>query len=175
MRPPKVLIRRALIETFDQAVRSCRSQKEVGGILLGSYRGPHIEVTGITVPGPADISSTSTFIRRDRSHQVAAKKAWSESGGTVTYLGEWHTHPAGGPAPSGTDLNAWFGVADQVKKPAVFIIASPGGWAPFVCDPELRMASGLQNVEVGLTGDVFAESHHREVSQCISSSHFRNF
>ncbi len=40
-----------------------------------------------------------------------ADRMWRDSGGTVRYLGEWHTHPEAHPAPSGTDRREWLALA----------------------------------------------------------------
>lgn len=155
-RLPLVLFRKAVIRRFERAVRNCRANIEVGGILLGSYRGPHIEIIGVTEPGSGDISSAFSFNRRDKCHQAAAMRAWTESYGTVTYLGEWHTHPAGGPHPSTVDLENWHAVANQVQNAMLFVIASPKGWQPYVCHPASSLAVGLSNIQIGMTGDVYA-------------------
>lgn len=151
-----VLIRKAVLERFERAVKNCFAKAEVGGILLGSYRGPHIEIVDLTEPGSGDISSTFSFNRRDKCHQAAAMRAWTESLGTVTYLGEWHTHPAGGPHPSAVDLENWHAVANQVQNAMLFIIASPKGWQPYVCRPEYSLAVGLSSIQIGQSGDVYA-------------------
>jgi integrative and conjugative element protein (TIGR02256 family) len=77
---------------------------EAGGILIGSYRGPHIEISDCTTPLSGDIRKPYLFDRRDPGHQAAALRAWRASGKTATFIGEWHTHPQDDPAPSGIDL-----------------------------------------------------------------------
>ena len=66
---------------------------EAGGIFIGSHRGPHVEVTMSTTPLPGDVRSPTLFDRKDPGHHTAAVDAWMRSGGTDTYVGEWHTHP----------------------------------------------------------------------------------
>ena len=44
------------------------------------------------------------FARSDPSHQKAAEAAWLASGGTITFVGEWHTHPTGILTPSPRDF-----------------------------------------------------------------------
>jgi hypothetical protein len=53
---------------------------EAGGILLGSYRGPHVEVLQCTAPMCKDARSPFGFVRRDPGHQRAADAAWRASG-----------------------------------------------------------------------------------------------
>lgn len=80
---------------------------EAGGVLLGSYRGDHIEVIDATPPGKNDLRRRFEFIRRDESHQVYVDRQWHESEGRVTYIGEWHTHPVSNPRPSDLDMSEW--------------------------------------------------------------------
>ena len=82
----------------------CRGQAEQGGILIGAYRGEGLEVVDLTEAAPADERALTRFVRQDPAHQAAATAAWEASGGQVTMVGEWHTHPFGEPSPSRTDL-----------------------------------------------------------------------
>ena len=45
---------------------------------------------------------------------------WAASNGTVTYIGEWHTHPELTPNPSQIDLNSWKNLLPQ--RPMVLLI-----------------------------------------------------
>ncbi|MEZ0186066.1 MAG: Mov34/MPN/PAD-1 family protein [Candidatus Reddybacter sp.] len=82
-------------------------KQEAGGVLLGSYRGDHIDVIDATLPGLNDYRSRTGFVRRDQSHQNIAEKHWIQSGGAITYIGEWHTHPEALPIPSVIDVREW--------------------------------------------------------------------
>ena len=84
-----------------------RGDSEAGGILLGSYRGQHIEVIYATPPGTQDIRTPNKFIRKCKSHKLAAHLNWINSNQTVTYVGEWHTHPQIVPQPSCIDYSNW--------------------------------------------------------------------
>jgi len=76
-------------------VQDVPTKPEAGGVLLGR----HILETGdiivdlITEPMPSDRQGRFRFFRARRPHQAAIDRAWRASGGTYTYLGEWHTHP----------------------------------------------------------------------------------
>lgn len=98
---------------------------EAGGILIGSYRGQHVEVVSCTVPMPRDIRRRYSFDRRDPGHQAAALAAWHASDRTETFVGEWHTHPEPHPTPSGRDRTTWSGIVTKITNPVVFMI---GGW-----------------------------------------------
>lgn len=96
---------------------------EAGGIFVGSYRGPHVEISGCTTPLPRDLRKPTLFDRSDPEHHAAALKAWKESGGTDTYVGEWHTHPVDDPVPSDLDVRTWRAIMRCVSDPLIFLIA----------------------------------------------------
>ena len=80
---------------------------ETGGILLG--RGPgedgivHVELAGDAGPGA---ERRSDFFLRDLAHaRSLAEEAWV--GSRAIWVGEWHTHPLGGRAPSSSDLDTY--------------------------------------------------------------------
>jgi integrative and conjugative element protein (TIGR02256 family) len=119
-----VMIADAVAERIQSFATSHGSTKEAGGILLGSYRGPHVEVVGCTVPLPKDKRRIFGFIRRDPGHSAAAIAAWRTSGGIMTFVGEWHTHPEDNPMPSQTDRNTWLDLMkSRTTDPLIFLIA----------------------------------------------------
>ena len=86
-----------------------RDAAEAGGILLGRHirDTADIVVDRVTSPLPGDRRARSRFVRARRLHQDEIDLAWRESGGTTTYLGEWHTHPESQPWPSLIDWLGW--------------------------------------------------------------------
>lgn len=86
-----------------------RADLEAGGILLGRYiQGTYDKVVDeVTGPLPGDERSRFGFYRDAKAHQDYINKRFSESNGTCTYLGEWHTHPQAIPVPSVIDLKDW--------------------------------------------------------------------
>ncbi|GAA5513128.1 hypothetical protein Dcar01_01854 [Deinococcus carri] len=82
---------------------------EAGGVLIGRFieGGEDVVVDLVTPPLPGDRRSRSRFHRAQRTHQEVIDHEWQASGGTRTYLGEWHTHPEPYPTPSTIDLNGW--------------------------------------------------------------------
>jgi len=82
---------------------------ESGGVLLGRHLlgTRDIIVDCVTTPLPGDRGTRTRFFRARARHQTAIDRAWRESGGTCTYLGEWHTHPEPIPTPSRVDLLGW--------------------------------------------------------------------
>lgn len=100
----RVEIRDEARQNIEQLARESSDGNETGGILLG--RGPdpaggiHVEIAGD--PGP-NADRRPDFFLRDLAHaQLLATRAWEEQ--RAIWVGEWHTHPEGGPAPSPVDL-----------------------------------------------------------------------
>lgn len=118
-----VLIAPAVEAAIAAYVTDAQISLEAGGIFIGSHRGPHMEIATCTTPLPRDVRKSTLFDRKDHGHQAAALAAWRSSGGTDTYLGEWHTHPVDDPTPSTLDLRTWRTIMRGVADPVVFLIA----------------------------------------------------
>ncbi len=97
---------------------------EAGGLLLGSRRGPHFQITHITLPTTSDLRTRYSFERNEFHHSLFASKLWRETEGQVRYLGEWHTHPEDHPIPSCLDISEWIKLAKTRadKEPMAAII-----------------------------------------------------
>ena len=151
------LVHHRVCRFFDGVQGSCAGRPECGGILIGRYRGPHIEVTDWTEPGPADLATRSSFTRQDKRHQDAATAAWRESKHVATYVGEWHSHPSGQPRPSGIDRTVWRNVVSRLRTPCLFAIVSPDGWEAFRVTKLISGAdaTALVRRENGRVGVVF--------------------
>ena len=82
---------------------------EAGGVLLGRWIAERDDVVidHLTSPMHDDRRSRFAFHRDHVAHQRRIDEAYTASGGTCGYLGEWHTHPEPTPTPSGTDLDDW--------------------------------------------------------------------
>jgi|SRR5712692_8642653 len=109
-----------------QYVQDAPEKAEAGGILLGRHilGTDDIVVDVITTPMLGDRRSPFRFYRARRRHQEVIDRAWRESGGTCTYLGEWHTHPELRPAPSLLDRLGWQRklLVDRFTEPIFFVI-----------------------------------------------------
>jgi len=109
-----------------QYVQDAPEKVEAGGILLGRHivGTDDIIVDDLTVPMPGDRRSRFQFFRARRRHQEAIDRAWQESNGTCTYLGEWHTHPERCPIPSLVDRLRWQQklLRDRFGEPIFFVI-----------------------------------------------------
>lgn len=118
-----------VIEAIDHYSRPPENASEAGGILLGSYRGVHIQIVACSQPLPRDRRTFVRFDRRDPGHQHLATRHWRESGRTRTFVGEWHTHPESNPSPSSLDRRTWRKVARQnVAGSTVFLIKGYNDW-----------------------------------------------
>ena len=118
---PQVLERLAAFKQLE------KSAPEAGGILMGYRRGPHTHVTEATVPTTRDVQRRFGFFRHATHHQRVALRRWKESGETLDYVGEWHTHPEDDPSPSSIDLKHWRDIAQVSSRPMVFLIV--GRWS----------------------------------------------
>ncbi|MUK60727.1 peptidase [Aliivibrio fischeri] len=94
----------AVLEKYRQ---TRRQDNEAAGILLGEKRGQHIVITDLSEPGKGDLRKRNLVDRRGKHHQQKVDDCFQLSGGTVNYLGEWHTHPEDFPKPSQKDRTSW--------------------------------------------------------------------
>jgi integrative and conjugative element protein (TIGR02256 family) len=102
---------------------------EIGGWLLG-YWAPtddHVVVTHATPPGRW---GTPFGVRiSGAGHRDVFDDAWNASGGHVTFLGDWHTHPGGPALPSATDKRAMDKLAVEddygTPRPLMAIVQHP--------------------------------------------------
>lgn len=132
-----VLVHYPVIALLDEKAENCRNADEDGGILIGSYRGPHLEIVSFTRSAPGDERKRYSFVRQDEVHQATATDAWRKSGETATFIGEWHTHPYGAPEPSGIDTGSWFDLAKNAGSSMAFAVVAPGQWALYLVRPGL--------------------------------------
>jgi integrative and conjugative element protein (TIGR02256 family) len=117
------------VEVIRTIERYAGDKIEAGGILLGRYRLPHIEIVACSEPLASDIRSFASFDRRDPGHRLEALRRWKDSQGTVTFVGEWHTHPEARPSPSSIDLRTWEEALEQAGRlPLAFIIRGYADW-----------------------------------------------
>src|SRR5579862_3615404 len=118
-----------VVETITAFSGPSENKKEAGGILLGFYRGPHVQIVHCTSPLPGDRRLWNFFDRSDPGHQGEALKHWRDSGRTMNYVGEWHTHPEAVPTPSFVDRRTWRKIARRhTIGPLVFAIRGTSGW-----------------------------------------------
>ena len=115
------------VATLEAHKQIRRSMSEAGGILLGRLieSSPDAVVDVAVPPQPGDRKSRFFFFRRKQPAQERVNRAWMDSGGTMIYLGEWHSHPEDDPKPSGHDLTNWRRILREVvceHDPLFFVI-----------------------------------------------------
>jgi integrative and conjugative element protein (TIGR02256 family) len=101
---------------------------EAAGILLGEKRGPHIVITDLSEPGKGDLRKRNLVDRRGKHHQQKVDDCFQLSGGTVNYIGEWHTHPEDFPKPSLKDRSSWSAHLKGGAPKIVLIVGIKGFW-----------------------------------------------
>ncbi|MGY3582600.1 hypothetical protein [Bradyrhizobium sp. USDA 4350] len=82
-----VVVHEQVTVRIDRYLRIPENATEAGGILIGCYRGPHIEITDCSLPLRRDRRARLRFDRDDPGHQGLANRRWTESGRTHTFVG----------------------------------------------------------------------------------------
>lgn len=126
----RVAIKERVVSQLRLLAEAARTGPEAGGILIGRrlLDCGDLVVDAATEPFPTDTRSRHRFTRRPQGHQQVLDSAWTESHGSVNYLGEWHTHPVAGVVPSPADQSNWRSLASQFPSTLlVFLIVGAGG------------------------------------------------
>lgn len=92
---------------IQRKVRDC----EAGGIMVGTVHEVGLLVKEASEPTGRDVRRQHFFGRMPFRHRALARTRWRSSGGTMRYLGEWHTHPQDHPTPSSLDRAEWLQLA----------------------------------------------------------------
>lgn len=117
-----VLIPIQIIKSLRKAYRQPNRHIEKGGILLGMRKVGAIEVTTVTFPTTQDIGTPTRFHRSDKFHQKTAMDEWRNSGDTVDWIGDWHSHPNASPIPSQIDKDEWKRIVRHTRKDMIFLV-----------------------------------------------------
>lgn len=102
-----VVIMSNVIEKLQSYRQLSPVSREAAGVLIGERRENHIVIHAISEPGSSDIRNRFSVVRKGSHHQELVNELHRTSGGTMNYLGEWHSHPEKMPSPSGTDKSSW--------------------------------------------------------------------
>lgn len=100
-----------VLQNFVAHIQAEPQTPESGGLLLGSVHGANLLIVEATTPTKWDRRFRRLFERMPFGHQTIAERRWRQSGGTVRYVGEWHTHPENYPVPSQLDRDEWRNLA----------------------------------------------------------------
>lgn len=93
-----------VLQIMESFIQNDRKKPESGGILLGQIKDRKIYIQLVSVPNKFDRSGRYYFHRDKDAAQIIIDYEFANSGGTVIYLGEWHTHPESIPIPSTQDM-----------------------------------------------------------------------
>lgn len=98
-----------ILSVLNKYVQKGPNDLEAGGVLIGRFIKDNgdVVIDYITEPMPGDIRTRYAYYRAKKRHQKFIDAIWKKSEGTITYLGEWHTHPEPIPTPSGVDRSDW--------------------------------------------------------------------
>jgi hypothetical protein len=116
------------------------SPSETGGILVGRLAATRktVYVTRL-VPAPPDSRGTPwVFTRGTEKLPEALDLVHRQTGGLLTYVGEWHSHPMGGSDLSDTDKHAVISlrsILDHVGLPTLVTIVTPDEIRPHLFEP----------------------------------------
>lgn len=101
---------------------------EAAGVLIGERRENHLVIHAISEPGPGDFRTRFAVVRKGPHHQALVDELHLKSGGTMNYLGEWHTHPERFPTPSITDKASWQKDITSSEPMIVLIVGQISMW-----------------------------------------------
>jgi integrative and conjugative element protein (TIGR02256 family) len=125
----EVRIAAAAAENMSRLMRH-HAPSETGGIMVGRINATKkvVYVTRL-VRAPADSRGTPyVFTRGTEKLPEAFDQVQRRTGGLLTYVGEWHTHPMGGSDLSDTDKEAVISlrsILDRAGLPTLVTIVTP--------------------------------------------------
>jgi integrative and conjugative element protein (TIGR02256 family) len=108
--------------------------KETGGVLIGYWAVPLMEVviTDATGPGPKAIHNAYGFLPDAKYQEEEIARIYNDSGRMYTYLGDWHSHPNGGSRLSRRDRRTARAIATHAPArtpvPLMAILAAESPW-----------------------------------------------
>jgi len=136
---------RVLSETWHAA--SLVAPLETGGVLMGYVQGSDAIVTTWIGPGPQARHGQSYFEPDYEFQEDEIARIYQGSGRVTTYLGDWHSHPGGSLALSGTDRQTLRRISNhskaRAKQPLMMILAGRDPWAFGVWTWQRRLIPAL--------------------------------
>ncbi len=135
----QVRLKHGLVAKMQILLRHAKPN-ETGGLLIGMvhFKRKTVYITRV-LPAPADsVSSPYAFVRGIQDLPETVYKIQNLTGGMLGYVGEWHTHPDGGPNLSLTDREAVEKVKsnlDSIPLPTHVMIVTARGIYPHIFTP----------------------------------------
>ncbi len=113
---------------------------ETGGLLIGlvNLKRRIIYVTRVLPAPPDSKSGPFAFVRGTQDIPDRVVEIQERTGGMLGYVGEWHTHPMGGPSLSSTDMEAVAKIKrnlDSIPLPTHVTVVTGRGVYPHVFTP----------------------------------------
>jgi integrative and conjugative element protein (TIGR02256 family) len=109
--------------------------RETGGVVLGyeTADADALVITHTIGGGPEAMRSRSEFVPDGRWQEGEIARIYRDSSRRATYLGDWHSHPAGVAAPSRKDQRTAARIAAhgeaRAPRPLMLIVAKANnGW-----------------------------------------------
>lgn len=127
--------RSALSELLAEAQRW--RLRETGGALLGWHEGRQVVVRQVLGPGPQAKHGFSYFEPDHEWQGEQGRKIYENSGRTIAYVGDWHTHPRGRAIPSRQDRTTMAMIAEDKD------FRAPNALAAIVGRRRLRRGRGV--------------------------------
>jgi integrative and conjugative element protein (TIGR02256 family) len=114
--------------------------RETGGALLGWQEGSESVVAAVLGPGPKASHGLSHFEPDARWQQREGERIYHESRRTIGYIGDWHSHPHGGPYPSSQDRRTARVIAEDpdFRTPEPLYAIASKHWYELRC-PDWRL------------------------------------
>jgi integrative and conjugative element protein (TIGR02256 family) len=135
-------------EVLDRLARVPGRPWEVGGWLLGWWSDDGCELFVTHATPPASRGTPFGVTISGRGHRPLFDAAWDASGGTVTFLGDWHTHPGGPAALSERDRKAMRQLSSDpdfgTSQPLIAIVAT-SRWPWSRTEPTIRFYVGTSD------------------------------
>lgn len=103
--------------------------RETGGVLIGYLTENEYVITHVIGPGPKAKHGYLNFEPDQEFHEAEIARMYNESKRTLTYLGDWHTHPNSTAYLSSIDKRTAKKIASHKKarlsSPLMLVAAPP--------------------------------------------------
>ena len=131
LRPLCWVARHCATELAREAGRT--APRETGGVLVGwQMSNGETVIERIIGPGPRAVHEPERFVPDYEYQEAAIVEIFRASDGKLTYLGDWHSHPAAGAYLSPADQATLKRIAEHsesgIRMPMMAIVAGGDPW-----------------------------------------------
>ncbi|WP_404457582.1 Mov34/MPN/PAD-1 family protein [Sutcliffiella horikoshii] len=99
-----IFIKRDVLSIIEKEVKRTGNEVETGGILMGYYTvKDEVVITHCSGPGPKAKQRKYSVTLDSAFAQTFVDEIYSQTNGTITYIGDWHSHTSNDLTPSRTD------------------------------------------------------------------------